>query len=231
MTILFDKKLTLNEDSTTFIENYINYVRTINPEDLYEGKKDKNILKNKFIFRIHQLANLDSAIVSLNILDKKINVLARIPGFETVVIGSYPLNSHLKKIMSQEVYPTIKITGGRYKKVVPTDFDKDIIKNGFEPYGIILQLHQVENVVYKSRKIDVIYKYVFKSERSLVNVSKILMLCFALFGLALGLGFMFLGFFMTGLMVIVAFFGVNSYTLILSDTYKPKQELNQTQTN
>ncbi|WP_193322468.1 hypothetical protein [Companilactobacillus paralimentarius] len=57
------------------------------------------------------------------------------------------------------------------------------------------------------------------------------MLCFALFGLALGLGFMFLGFFMTGLMVIVAFFGANSYTLILSDTYKPKQELNQTQTN
>lgn len=46
---------------------------------------------------------------------------------------------------------------------------------------------------------------------------------FALIGLVLGIGFMFLGFLMTGLVVIIAFFDFNSYTLLLSNSYKPKQ--------
>ncbi|WP_164505110.1 hypothetical protein [Companilactobacillus hulinensis] len=45
----------------------------------------------------------------------------------------------------------------------------------------------------------------------------------AVFGLLLGLGLMFLGFFLTSLMVIIAFFGVNSYTLLLADTHMQTQ--------
>ncbi|WP_334351790.1 hypothetical protein [Companilactobacillus sp. HBUAS56257] len=223
MTILFNKKITLSEDAPAFFEKYIHYVHTINPQDLFEGKKNKQILKNKFIFKIHQLANLDSANLSLKTTDKNLEVYAEFPRQVAVKIGTYPINRYLKRILVQGAYPTVRIMGGRFKKVVPTDFDKDIIVDGVEPYGIILELHQPEVANEKIRKIDTLYHYVFKSEYSLVSVSKILMCCFAIFGLALGLGFMFLGFFMTGLMVIVAFFGVNSYTLILSENYKPKR--------
>jgi len=70
MTILLKKEITLTEDATPFIENYIPYVHSLNPVDLYEGKKDKQILKNKFIFQIYQLTNLDLANVSLDLTDK-----------------------------------------------------------------------------------------------------------------------------------------------------------------
>jgi hypothetical protein len=55
------------------------------------------------------------------------------------------------------------------------------------------------------------------------------MRCFAIFGLLLGLGFMFLGFFLTGLMVIIAFFGVNSYTLLLADAHMTQTQRQRNQ--
>ena len=224
MTILLKKEITLTEDATPFIENYIPYVHSLNPVDLYEGKKDKQILKNKFIFQIYQLTNLDLANVSLDLTDKNINVLARFGGSEAIKLGSLPINDEIRELISQGTYPYLRVIGGNYKKVVTNEDDKDVIEDCSEPYGIILEFHEVDNFDYKSKQIDVMYHNTFKTERSLVNTSKVLMCCFALLGLIIGLGFMFLGFFATGLMVIIAFFGVNSYTLIISQSVENHEQ-------
>ena len=52
MTVLFNEKINLTEDATRFINEYIDYVKELNHKDLFEGLKDKQILKNKFIFKI-----------------------------------------------------------------------------------------------------------------------------------------------------------------------------------
>jgi len=121
--------------------------------------------------------------------------------------------------LAQDSYPTLSIAGGNYKKVVTDEYGEDSIVDGFEPYQLTLAVHKAEPIDNRVEKIDTIYHYAFKSEQSLVTISKNMMRCFAIFGLLLGLGFMFLGFFLTGLMVIIAFFGVNSYTLLLADTH------------
>lgn len=76
MTILFKKKLFLTEDANEFIEGYLDYIRDVNPEDIYEGLTDKQILKNKFIFKIYQLENLDSLNVKWVISNNKVSVKA-----------------------------------------------------------------------------------------------------------------------------------------------------------
>jgi len=222
MTNLLSKNLNLTKNANHFITKYIKYVKTINPNDVFEGKNDKQILRNKFIFKIQQITNLDSANISLHLTSKNIEVLAKIPDSKATIIGTYPLNSELEKMINHGAYPTIRITGGQYKEVVSGSFE-DKISNGFEPYGIVLELHQPEIVNEKIKQFDKLYHHTFKNEQSLVNLSKILMSLFALIGLVLGIGFMFLGFLMTGLVVIIAFFGFNSYTLLLSNSYKPKQ--------
>lgn len=219
MTILINKKITLTKDSSTFIQEYINYVKDVNPEDLYEGLNNKQLLKNKFIFKMYQLENLDLTNVDLHITNNTVYVLARFWNSKIINIGSIPLTNSLKIALNQDYYPTLTITGGNYKKVVTNEYGEDEVIDGFEPYQLTLDVHQADQTEYKSQKIDTLYHRTFKNERSLITYSKIFMLCIAIFGLILGLGFMFLGFFLTGLMVIIAFFGVNSYTLLLADSH------------
>lgn len=126
------------------------------------------------------------------------------------------MSQGFRNVSEQDSYPTLKISGGEYKKVVTNEFGEDTIKTYFEPYQLTLELHKADSTVYKSQKIDTLYHSAFKTESSLVKTAKLLMSFFAVFGLVLGLGFMFAGFFLTGLMVIIAFFGVNSYTLLIS---------------
>ena len=223
MTILIKKNITLTEDSTSFIQKYINYVKDVNPKDLYEGLDNKQILKNKFIFQLYQLENLDLANVDLHIANNKIYILTSFWNSEIKNIGSIPLSNSLKIALNQDFYPTLKITGGNYKKVVTNEYGEDNVIDYFEPYQLTLEIHRADPREYKSQKIDTIYNRAFKSEQSLITLSKALMRCFAVFGLLLGLGFMFLGFFLTGLMVIIAFFGVNCYTLLLADTHMQTQ--------
>lgn len=223
MTILLTKQLALTEDATPFIEQYIDYVRALNPHDLYEGMKDKQILKNKFIFEIHQLKNLDLANINFDMKTDHINVTACLWDSKPVNLGELPLSAEYRRYIAQGAYPTLKITGGNYKKVVTNDDDKDVIEDHVEPYGIILELHEADTTDYRSKKIDTIYQATFKTEHSLITLSKNMMRCFAIFGLLLGLGFMFLGFFLTGLMIIIAFFGVNSYTLLIADIHMQDQ--------
>jgi len=223
MTILIKKELTLTEDSISFIEKYIKYIHDVNPSDLYEGKSNKQIIKNKFIYQIYQLYNLDLANIKLDITKEKVLVITRLWNSDPTVIGSMPIDQELKDSLSQGSYPTLRITGGNYKRVVADKYGKDQVRDYFEPYGIILELHEVEDTTYQSSKIDKFYSKTFKTEHSLITFAKVLMCCFAIFGLIMGLGFMFLGFFLTGLMVIIAFFGVNSYTLLLADSYNQKQ--------
>lgn len=219
MTILINKKINLTEDSDTFIQQYIDYIRDVNPKDLYEGLNNKQILKNKFIFQIYQLENLDLTNIDLHVTNNTVYVLARFWNAKIVNIGSIPLTNSLKIALAQDSYPTLSITGGSYKKVVTDEYGEDKIQDGFEPYQLTLEIHKADPIEYKSQKIDTVYHRAFKDENSLITLSKNLMRCFAVFGLVLGLGFMFLGFFLTGLMVIIAFFGVNSYTLLLADTH------------
>ncbi|PMD67831.1 hypothetical protein [Companilactobacillus nuruki] len=223
MTILTNKKITLNKDTRTFIQEYINYVRDVNPEDIYEGLNNKQIIGNKFIFKMYQLENLDLANVDLHIENNRVFVLARFWNSQIINIGSIPLSGSLKIILNQEFYPILKITGGKYKKVVTDTYGEDTIVDDFEPYQLTLEIHKADQTTYKSQRIDEIYHRTFKNEHQLVTLSKNLMRCFAIFGLLLGLGFMFLGFFLTGLMVIIAFFGVNSYTLLLADVHMQEQ--------
>lgn len=223
MTILINKKINLTEDSDTFIQQYIDYLQDVNPKDLYEGLSNKQILKNKFIFKINQLENLDLVNVDLHITNNTIYVLARFWNSKIIKVGAILLTKSLKMALAQDSYPTLAISGGNYKKVVTDENGEDIIVDGFEPYQLILQIHKAEPVNYNVEKIDTLYHRTFKSEQSLITISKNLMRCFAVFGLLLGLGFMFVGFFLTGLMVIIAFFGVNSYTLLLADTHMQPQ--------
>lgn len=223
MTILINKKINLTEDATPFIHDYLKHISSVNPGDIYEGLSDKQILKNKFIFKIYELENLDLVDIDLHVEKNQIYVLARFWNSKIINIGSIPLTNGLKIALNQELYPTLKIIGGNYKKVVETDFDKNIIVDGFDQYQLVLEVHQADLTEYKSQKIDKIYQQTFKDEHSLIALSKNLMRCFAVFGLLLGLGFMFLGFYLTGLMVIIAFFGVNSYTLLLADTHLQEQ--------
>ncbi|WP_338214508.1 hypothetical protein [Companilactobacillus muriivasis] len=219
MTILINKNINLSADSKTFIEQYINYVHDVNPKDIYEGLNNKQILKNKFIFQIYQLENLDLADVDLHVTNNTVYVLARFWNSKIINIGTIPLTKGLKMALAQDSYPTLSIAGGNYKKVVTDEYGEDSIVDDFEPYQLTLAVHKAEPIDNRVEKIDTIYHYAFKSEQSLVTISKNMMRCFAVFGLLLGLGFMFLGFFLTGLMVIIAFFGVNSYTLLLADTH------------
>ncbi|KRN99290.1 hypothetical protein [Companilactobacillus kimchiensis] len=223
MTILIKKKLFLTEDSVPFIQNYINYIHEVNPNDIYEGLNDKQILKNKFIFQIYQLENLDSINIDLHITTDKVYVLARFWNSKIIKIGSIPLTNGLKIALAQDSYPTLTITGGNFKKVITNKYGEDEVIDEFEPYQISLAVHKADPIDYKSAQIDTLYHRAFKSENSLITLSKNLMRFFAVFGLLLGLGFMFLGFFLTGLMVIIAFFGVNSYTLLLADTHMQTQ--------
>ncbi|CAJ1178149.1 hypothetical protein [Companilactobacillus nantensis] len=224
MTILINKKINLNEDSDTFIQQYIEYLQDVNPKDLYEGLSNKQILKNKFIFKINQLENLDLVNVDLHITNNVIYVLARFWNSKIINVGAIPLTKSLKMALAQDSYPTLAIDGGNCKKVVTDENGEDTIIDYFEPYQLTLQIHKAEPVNCNVEKIDTLYHRTFKSEQSLITISKNLMRCFAVFGLLLGLGFMFLGFFLTGLMVIIAFFGVNSYTLLLADTHMQTQQ-------
>jgi len=223
MTILINKKITLTGDSATFIQRYIDHVNDVNPDDLYEGLNNKQILKNKFIFKLYQLENLDLANVDLHVANNTVYVLARFWNSDIINVGSIPLTNGIKLALAQESYPTLSITGGNCKKVVTDEYGEDHIEDDFEPYQLSLEIHQADPVDYKSEKIDTLYHRAFKSENSLITLSKNLMRFFAIFGLILGLGFMFLGFFITGLMVIIAFFGVNSYTLLLADVHMQPQ--------
>lgn len=219
MTILIKKNINLAEDANAFINKYIDYLQDVNPKDLYEGLNNKQILKNKFIFQLYQLENLDLTNVDLHITNNTIYILASFWNSKIIKVGSLPLTNKLKMALSQNYYPTLKIIGGNYKKVVTNEYGEDHIEDGFEPYQLALEIHQADTTEYKSQKIDAVYHAAFKDEHSLITLSKNLMRCFAIFGLLLGLGFMFLGFFLTGLMVIIAFFGVNSYTLLLADAH------------
>lgn len=223
MTILINKKINLTKDSDAFIQQYIEYLQDVNPKDLYEGLSNKQILKNKFIFKINQLENLDLVNVDLHVTNNTIYVLGRFWNSKIVNLGAIPLTKPLKMALAQDSYPTLSISGGNYKKVVTDKNGEDTIVDHFEPYQLILQIHKAEPINYNVEKIDTLYHRTFKSEQSLITISKNLMRCFAVFGLLLGLGFMFLGFFLTGLMVIIAFFGVNSYTLLLADTHMQPQ--------
>ncbi|WCG34832.1 hypothetical protein [Companilactobacillus farciminis] len=227
MTVLFNEKINLTEDATRFINEYIDYVKELNHKDLFEGLKDKQILKNKFIFKMYQLENLDSAMVDIHVANNRVYVLASVWTSKVITIGSIPLTPKLKLALSNNYYPKLSITGGFFKQVVPDDFDKDKIVDGFDPYQLTLEIHKADMTVYKSQKIDSVYHAAFKTENSLITVSKNLMRCFAVFGLLLGLGFMFLGYMLTGLLVIIAFFGVNSYTLIIADTHMQTQPQRQ----
>jgi len=229
MTILINKKITLTEDSNTFIQQYINHVHDVNPNDLYEGLNNKQILKNKFIFKIYQLKNLDLANIDLHIADNTVYVLARFWNSKIINVGSIPLTNGVKIALAQDSYPTLSISGGHCKTVITDEYGEDKIEDSFEPYQLSLEIHQADPIDYKSEKIDTLYHQTFKSEASLISLSKNLMRFFAIFGLILGLGFMFLGFFLTGLMVIIAFFGVNSYTLLLADVHMQPQPQSQRQ--
>lgn len=224
MTILTKKELFLTEDSEAFIQNYVDYLHEVNPKDIYEGLSNKQILKNKFIFKLYQLENLDSINVDLHIANNTVYVLARFWNSKIVKIGSIPLTNSLKMALANESYPALNITGGNYKKVVTNEFGEDHIEDRFEPYHLTLVIYKADTTNYKSAQIDSVYHRAFKTEQSLITLSKNLMRCFAVFGLVLGLGFMFLGFFLTGLMVIIAFFGVNSYTLLLADTHMTQRQ-------
>ncbi|MFC6177645.1 hypothetical protein ACFQAV_12575 [Companilactobacillus huachuanensis] len=223
MTILINKNINLSADSETFVKKYINYVHGVNPKDIYEGLNNKQILKNKFIFKIYQLENLDLADVDLHVTNNTVYVLARFWNSKIINIGTVPLTKGLKLALAQDSYPTLAISGGSFKKVVTNEYGEDSVVDCFEPYQMTLMVHKAEPIDNHVEKIDTIYHYAFKSEQSLVTISKNMMRCFAIFGLILGLGFMFLGFFLTGLMVIIAFFGVNSYTLLLADTHMQTQ--------
>ena len=223
MTILLNKKLTLTEDSNSFIQQYIDYVQTVDPRNIYECLTDKQILKNKFIFQIYQLKNLDLANISLDSTTNQLNIMIKFWNSTPIKLGSLTSNDQLKQELAAGAYPTLKITGGNYKKVVTDEYGDDQIQDFFEPYNVVLELHEADTINYQSKKIDTAYHYAFKSENSLISLAKILMRCFAVFGLLLGLGFMFVGFFLTGLMVIIAFFGVNSYTLLLADSHMQTQ--------
>src|SRR5699024_7484374 len=155
------------------------------------------------------------AMVDVHVANNRVYVLASVWTSKVITIGSIPLTPKLKLALSNNYYPKLSITGGFFKQVVPDDFDKDKIVDGFDPYQLTLEIHKADMTVYKSQKIDSVYHAAFKTENSLITVSKNLMRCFAVFGLLLGLGFMFLGYMLTGLLVIIAFFGVNSYTLII----------------
>lgn len=86
MTNLLSKNLNLTKNANHFITKYIKYVKTINPNDVFEGKNDKQILRNKFIFKIQQITNLDSANISLHLTSKNIEVLAKIPDSKATII-------------------------------------------------------------------------------------------------------------------------------------------------
>lgn len=223
MTILIKKNITLTEDAQVFIQKYINYIGEVNPADIYEGLTDKQILKNKFIFKISQLNNLDLANIDLHITNNTVYILASVWNSKVIKIGTVALTNQLKLALSHGYYPSLQISGGNCKKVITTEYGEDTISNDFVPHQLKLVVHQADTKQYHSQKIDSIYQSTFKNENSLISLAKNLMRCFAVFGLLLGIGFMFLGFFLTGLMVVVAFFGVNSYTLLLADTHMQQQ--------
>lgn len=219
MTILVKKDINLSTAATSFLQEYLEHIQAVNQKDIYEGLNNHQILKNKFIFKIYQLENLDLAHVDTHFDGKQLQVFANIWNEESTNIGSIILDDDLKSALKQDSYPTLLIHGGPFKEVVTDEYGDDKIVDGVEPYHLTLEIHQSEPRNSSIQKLDTAYHQAFKTENSLVNFAKNLIRCFAVLGLIMGLGFMYFGFLLTGVLVIIAFFGFNLYTLLLADTH------------
>ncbi|USR89096.1 hypothetical protein LPKW2_16605 (plasmid) [Lactiplantibacillus pentosus] len=132
-----------------FMGRYIDYVKRIDSRDVYEGLSDKRIKKNKFIFKIYELEDVDYLNVKLRIVDTDVHILAAYFNSEYVEIGTLPLSKKLVDYIKLDHFVTIHIQGGNFKRNIIDDEGNYSVSNGSEPYSLSLCLNSVDDTEYR----------------------------------------------------------------------------------